>query len=101
MIHLNVGNTWDHALLDFIIEANKKSSGVIISSMYGNTSINLLGNARAPKRIQQKSFHETRHFINRAHHNGIKIAWTINNSCVGNIEQFNRFWSTSSKAVIT
>lgn len=91
--YLNVGNTWDPKLVNNIAKFNKKSKdGVLIDTLYGCTTCNLIGNARSPDRLQQLDIEQTRKFVDLAHANGLKIAWTINESCVGNVEIFIEQW---------
>ncbi len=89
---LNVGNTWDPKLYHALHEMNKTTTDVQIDCLYGSTTCNLFGNARSPDRLQNLDMEETKTLIDEAHSLGFKIAWTINISCLGNLDSFEETW---------
>jgi collagenase-like PrtC family protease len=98
MAFLTVGNTWDYSLLRLISSLNMEytETKVITDTLFGNTTINPIGNARTTNRLQDLSMEQTQEFIEEAHKLGIRVAWTINVSCVGNTAEFVN-WIMSNK----
>lgn len=83
---LNIGNTWDPALLSAIprLQDFGKAQAIHIGSLYGNTKYNILGNARSPDRLKEINWEDTKHYVAQAHALGLDVVWTINASCPGN-----------------
>lgn len=97
---LNIGNTWDFALLKGIASIPVDPEyEVIVDTLFGCTKSNLLGNARSPDRIQNLNMKKTAAFIDEAHAQNLKIAWTINESCVGNVKEFIDTWDANGEAL--
>ena len=65
---------------------------MLIDTLYGCTSSNPIGNAREPKRLQQLSNDQTLSFVGKARKLGMRFAWTINTSCVGNVDKYTEWW---------
>ena len=98
--HLNIGNTWDIKLLEGIKTLESLyDEGVKVDTLYGCTSCNIFGNARAPARVQKLSTEETRNFICKTHEQKLQIAWTINVSCIGDTQQFITKFTKNRKQI--
>ncbi len=88
---INVGNTWHPTQIEKVIALNTEfGNDAEVDCMYGSTGCNILGNARSPDRIQNLAISETSEYIETAHASGLQIAWTINESCVGNTVEYVR-----------
>lgn len=93
MIEFNVGNTWDHKLLDIVERLNDAHERTRITSLYGSTRESPLGNARTQKRLTTLSEKDMKEYIDRAHSMKVSINWTMNASCIGNVNNFLDEWN--------
>jgi len=94
----SIGNTWEPELLEFVKKMNETHERTQITTLYGNTTISPLGNARSRPRTQQIGGDEVSAFITEAHKIGLKINWTMNVSCLGDIRDFLDKWRIGLRA---
>ena len=92
-IEFSVGNTWDLGLLDFIEEMNSSHENTCVTSLFGNTKLSPLANARSRCRLKHISPKDLKIFIDQAHRIGLEINWTMNSPCLGDIDAFLKLWN--------
>ncbi len=93
--HLNVGFNWDPELAKAFVNLNEtvgKQFNTRIDSVYGSTSYNPLGSARPPQRVPLHDWDRFKECISIFHDAGIKINWTANTNCLGDLTEFERHY---------
>ncbi|HUD20871.1 MAG TPA: hypothetical protein VMQ44_02280 [Candidatus Saccharimonadales bacterium] len=89
VIRLNIGNTWDEALLHGVPRILEEFGGnVIVAELYGSVAGDPIGSARPDFRLPAKTSRELELFISNAHDAGLQINYTANLSCIGDIAGF-------------
>lgn len=97
MMYLNAGNLWDNDYLDTVIRWNEESRDIItVRSLFGSIA-NLTPTARAADRLPYREWAFIDRYIDKARNNDIYIRYTLNQSCVGSIQDFNRDWVAKLK----
>ncbi len=92
MIHLNAGNLWDHEYLDTVIKWNEEFKDTVqVKSLFGSV-VGLTPTARSFDRLPDRNWDFTTEYILKAAKNGIMIRYTLNQSCVGSIQEFKHYW---------
>lgn len=91
MIYLNAGNLWEDKYLDAVIELNRTHDRVKVASLFGSIA-HFTPTARAFDRIPYLQWGKTEEYIKKALANGIQIRYTLNQSCIGSIQDFRRDW---------
>lgn len=100
MIQLNAGNLWTDKYLDKVIELNEQHSDVKVDSLFGSIS-KLTPTARSADRIPYRDWGFMDRYIDRAQQNGIAIRYTLNQSCIGSIQDFKESWDAKLKDDLT
>jgi len=111
MINLNVGNCWDWDFLNEIIRMNdEECSGANIrtTSLYGSMPF-MSASARSSDRLPSEvtgnpkplMFQENLiEYVQRAQRHNIAIRYTLNQSCIGPMQDFAEYWKSSlSKSI--
>jgi len=88
MIKFNVGATWETRQLDLINELNKSHEGKSkVTEVYG--SIGAFPTARSYDRLPIWDDSQFVRYIETAKRYGIDVKWTMNQSCLGNIDLYD------------
>lgn len=99
-IKLNCGNLFDFRFLDKVIELNEQHGDrVRVSSLYGSIA-ELTPTARAYDRLPYRDWTFLDGYIDHARTNGIHIRYTLNMSCIGQMEEFHKSWDSKMRADI-
>ncbi len=96
MIQLNAGNLWTDEYLDKVIELNSQHSDIKVGSLFGSIS-KLTPTARSADRIPYRDWAFIDRYIDKAQQNEIAIRYTLNQSCIGSIQDFRNSWDTKLK----
>jgi hypothetical protein len=99
MINLNAGNLWTDPYLDKVIELNAAHDDVKVTSLFGSIS-GLTPTARSSDRIPFLDEGRVRDYITRAQNNGIAIRYTLNQSCLGSMQDFKKLWDSKLKKTL-
>lgn len=92
MIYLNAGNLWDNDYLDTVIKWNKVFTDTVqVKSLFGSIA-KLTPTARAADRLPYRDWAFVDKYVNEAQRNGIAIRYTLNQSCIGSIQEFKHDW---------
>jgi len=92
MIHLNAGNLWDNEYLDSVIQWNKEFHDTIqVKSLFGSIA-ELTPTARAADRLPYRSWDYIAEYVKKAQDHNIAIRYTLNQSCIGALQDFIRDW---------
>jgi len=100
MILLNAGNLWTDEYLDKVIELNNQHSDIKVASLFGSIS-KLTPTARSADRIPYRDWAFVDRYIDRAQQNDIAIRYTLNQSCIGSIQDFKESWDAKLKDDLT
>lgn len=100
MILLNAGNIWTDEYLNKVIELNEQYSDIKVGSLFGSIS-KLTPTARSADRIPYRDWAFIDRYIARAQENNISIRYTLNQSCIGSIQDFKESWDTKLKDDLT
>ncbi|GAH47887.1 unnamed protein product, partial [marine sediment metagenome] len=95
-ILLNAGNIWTDEYLDKVIELNEQHSDIKVASLFGSIS-KLTPTARSSDRIPYRDWGFMDRYIDRAQKNDIAIRYTLNQSCIGSIQDFKESWDAKLK----
>ncbi len=95
-ILLNVGNLWTDEYLDKVIELNSQHTDIKVASMFGSIS-KLTPTARSADRIPYRNWVFMDRYIAKAQENHIAIRYTLNQSCIGSIQEFRKNWDAKLK----
>lgn len=99
-IFLNVGNLFTDSYLDKVIELDSAKGPIHIRSLYGSLAY-MTPTARSFDRLPTKDQVLLERYVNRAHQAGVAIRWTLNQSCIGSLQQFSHVWEENGlKATI-
>ena len=98
-ILLNAGNLWTDEYLDKVIELNKQHSDIKVGSLFGSIS-ELTPTARSADRIPYRNWAFMDRYIDKARKNDITIRYTLNQSCIGSIQEFKAKWDTKLKDIL-
>lgn len=99
-MELNVGNCWDWAFLDRLIELNNTvgvRNGISVTSVYGSLP-RLTRSARSADRLpdfptgKNEGRGGIEEYVCHAQRNGINIRYTLNQSCIGSTQEFEEEW---------
>ncbi len=100
MIYLNAGNLWDNVYLDTVIEWNKEfRDSIQVKCIFGSVA-RLTPTARAFDRLPERDWDFTTQYVKKAQENGIKIRYTLNQSCIGSIQGFRQEWHSGLKEAV-
>lgn len=91
MIELNAGNLWSSVYLDKVIELNKSHDKVQVTSIFGSVA-RLTPTARSADRLPSIDIDVVPEYCKRAEDNGIAIRYTLNQSCIGAMQDFYQEW---------
>lgn len=92
MIYLNAGNLWDNDYLDKVIDWNNEFAGTIrVNSLFGSIA-ELTPTARAADRLPYRSWDFIAEYVKKAQDHDIAIRYTLNQSCIGALQDFIRDW---------
>jgi len=98
-ISINAGNLWTHSYLDKVIQLNKKYQDVQVKSLFGSIA-HLTPTARSFDRIPDRPGDFIEAYVKKAKENGINIRYTLNQSCIGSIQDFRDYFDNSLKAIL-
>jgi hypothetical protein len=90
-INLNVGNIWTHSYLDKVIELNKSHYDVKVKSLFGSVA-ELTPTARSFDRLPSRTDSFIMAYVEKARQNNIHIRYTLNQSCIGPIQDFKVYF---------
>jgi len=96
MIKLNAGNLWDNEYLDTVIDWNKEFEDVKVMSLFGSIA-RLTPAARAVDRLPFRDWTFIDNYVDKAQSNRIAIRYTLNQSCIGPIQDFMQNWESKLK----
>ncbi len=100
MIYLNCGNLWDNDYLDTIIRWNEEFRDTIqVKALFGSIA-ELTPTARAFDRLPSRNWSFVGSYVDKARDHSIPIRYTLNQSCIGAIQDFKRGWDTELRANI-
>jgi len=91
-IKFNCGNLWTYSYLDSVIALNKKYSDTQVTSLFGSIAY-LTPTARSFDRIPERTEEFITGYIAKAKDNGISIRYTLNQSCIGPLQDFHTSFS--------
>jgi len=95
MIYLNAGNLWDNDYLDTVISWNKEFEDTVqVKSLFGSV-VGMTATARSADRLPQRDWKFIVDYIERAQGNDIAIRYTLNQSCIGSIQDFDKEWRST------
>jgi len=99
-IYLNVGNLWTHSYLNKVIALNDQHKGTIeVRSLFGSIA-NFTPTARSFDRIPYRDSAFVASYVDKAERNNIHIRYTLNQSCIGSIQEFKAYFNSSLRANI-
>jgi len=98
-IYLNVGNLWTFSYLDKVIELNKQHDNIQVKSLFGSVA-NITPTARSFDRIPYRDYGFVEQYVTKAEGNGIHCRYTLNQSCIGSIQEFKGYFDSSLKPTI-
>lgn len=105
-IMLNVGNCWDWDFLDKLIELNStvgSETGIRVTSLYGSLpwiSFSARSTDRLPGFPSGKDRRgDLKNYIRYAQGNGMVIRYTLNQSCIGPMQEFQDYSKKLIKSV--
>lgn len=98
-IHLNVGNLWTHSYLDKVIKLNKQHEDVQVKSLFGSIA-NITPTARSFDRIPYRDWLFVDDYVAKARYNNIQVRYTLNQSCIGSIQEFRDYFNSSLKETL-
>ena len=87
MIKLNVGSTWEIRQLDLINDLNQHYTDTKVTEVYG--SIGAYPTARSFDRLPSWDEKRFKDYMTRAKEVGIDVKWTMNQSCLGNLDSLD------------
>jgi len=101
MISLNVGNLFDKEFLMYVYELNKEHEhdGIQITSMFGSIS-GLTPTARSHDRIPTMTLPKLSKYVQTANDLELPIRYTLNQSCIGSMQDFHAYWKDSLKDTV-
>jgi len=101
MIYLNVGNLWSYPYLDRVIELNDqhKDDGIRVNSLFGSIA-NITPTARSFDRIPYRDWSFIADYVAKSQKHGIGIRYTLNQSCIGSIQEFKDYFDSSLKETL-
>ncbi len=92
MIYLNAGNLWDDDYLNTVIKWNEEFKTTIqVKSLFGSVA-GLTPTARSVDRLPYRDWAFTDRYVLKAQEHGIAIRYTLNQSCIGAIQDFGEDW---------
>ena len=94
MITLNAGNLWEDRYLDKVIALNKEYKGIQVTSLFGSIG-GLTPTARATDRLPYRDWDFIAKYTEKAQEAGIAIRYTLNASCIGSLQGFDRDWHSN------
>lgn len=101
MIYLNVGNLWDEKFLDQVIAWNAEfKDKTRVSSLFGSIPA-MTPTARSTDRLPVVGNLFAEEYIQKATDNGISIRYTLNQSCIGQMQQFYTDWESKLRRNIS
>jgi len=99
-ILLNAGNIWTDEYLDKVIELNEQHDNIKVRSLFGSIS-KLTPTARSADRIPYRDWSFIDRYIDRARQSDIAIRYTLNQSCIGSVQDFKESWDAKLKDDLT
>lgn len=100
MIYLNAGNLWDKEYLDTVIQWNEEFKDTIrVQSLFGSIA-KLTPTARAADRLPYLEWSAIDRFVDTAQQNNINIRYTLNQSCIGSLQDFHHDWTAKLRSDI-
>lgn len=97
VISLNAGNLWTEEYLNKVIELNNEyGDSVRVTSLFGSIS-GLTPTARAADRLPYLEWRAIDRFVDNATKNGIAVRYTLNQSCIGALQDFQNDWEKKLK----
>jgi len=98
-IRLNCGNLWTHSYLDKVIELNNQHKDIQVRSLFGSIA-NITPTARSFDRIPYRDFAFVADYVAKAKEEGIYCRYTLNQSCIGSIQEFKDYFDSSLKPTL-
>ena len=86
-LKINVGCTWDLRQIELISALNKSHTNTIVTDVYG--SIGQFPTARSYDRLPKWDYKRFVDYIAAANKNNIGVKWTMNQSCLGQLDALN------------
>jgi len=92
MIYLNAGNLWTDSYLDKVIDLNNQHAGSVrVASLFGSIG-SLTPTARSVDRLPHRDWPFIEKYVKKARDNNIHIRYTLNQSCIGSLQDFASYW---------
>lgn len=99
--YLNCGNCFTNSFLDKVIALNEQHKDDIqVKSLFGSLG-GLTPTARALDRLPYRKWDFLVEYITKARTHGIECRWTLNQSCLGSIQDFKSHWDKTLNATLT
>ncbi len=99
-IKLNIGNIWERRFLNDVIALNKQYEGRIrVASMFGSVR-ELTPTARSMDRLPIIGWDQVKDIVSTARENNINIRYTLNQACLGSMQDFKLLWDNNLKEAI-
>lgn len=100
-IYLNAGNLWTLTYLKKVIELNHqhRHDGICVGSLFGSIG-GLTPTARPKDRIPHRSWPFIEEYVKLAAQHNISVRYTLNQSCVGPIQEFRSYWDHHLEDVV-
>ena len=98
---LNVGNCWNQYYLERLIQLNDTigvMNDVKITSIFGSLSF-LTPSARSADRLPEFEIADLGSYISMAQTHGIAVRYTLNQSCIGPMQEFKVWWQELEKSI--
>lgn len=93
MIYLSTGNTFSSELLTGIDKLNNQyHDHARVTHLFGSLSNICNLTCRSSDRLPMGSTTQLRSYIASAKSIGVKLSWTLNSSCIGNLREFKHTW---------
>ena len=100
MIYLNVGNIWDNKYLDTVISWNDEFRDTVqVMSLFGSIA-GLTPTARSADRLPKRDWQFVADYVDKVLSNNMQIRYTLNQSCIGSIQDFLIEWNKELKSNI-
>ena len=92
MLNLNAGNLWDNEYLDTVIRWNEEFHDTVqVKCLFGSIA-ELTPTARAADRLPYRSWDFIAEYVKKAQDHNIAIRYTLNQSCIGALQDFVKDW---------
>lgn len=101
-LDLNVGCIFTDSFLTNVINLNHMHADnhIQVTTLYGS-AYNMTASARSNDRVPSLTNSELEAFTKKAMHHNIDIRWTLNQSCIGSMQDFHTLWENELKFTVS